>query len=247
MQELGHFEAATMNGYFGLTGTRAPLLPILLSQFLPATIDGVPPRSSLPAMLESHLLRSFNAKYVIAARYDQWVRRLLGRLPGYEKIAGTDAALVYANRDALPRVYFATAINPTPGTIHQGLIENEAALTAAFVEGLPREEELPVGVVRDWSWEHERISVDISAPQGGFLVVSSSYSRDWRVTIDGTPAELRRTNGLITGVRIPVGATRVELEYDARTLRVGLRWAGLGLLTAACVVVWQRASRGGRS
>jgi hypothetical protein len=247
MQELGHFEAATMNGYFGLTGTRAPLLPASLSQYLPAEIDGVPPRRSLPAILGSHLLRSFNAKYVIAARYDQPARRLLGRLPGYEKIAETNVAEVYANRDALPRVYFATAINPRPGTIQRGLIENEAPITAAFVEGLAPEEALPVGVVHGWSWRHERISIDVSAPAGGFLVVSSSYSRDWKVTVDGVAGEPWRTNGLITGVRIPAGATRIELEYDARSLRTGLWLAGLGLVSAAAVVVWQRAGRGRRS
>lgn len=247
MQELGHFEAATMNGYFGLTGTRAPLLPDSFSQYMPVGIDGVPSRSSLPAILGSHLLRSFNTKYVIAARYDQPARRLLGRLPGYEKIAETNVAQVYANRDALPRVYFATAINPKPGTIQRGLIENEAPLTAAFVEGLALEEELPVGVVHGWSWQHERISIDVSAPAGGFLVVSSSYSPDWRVSVDGVAGEPWRTNGVITGVRIPAGATRIELEYDARTLRVGLWLAGLGLITAACVVVWQRASGGRRS
>lgn len=247
MQELGHFEAATMNGYFGLTGTRAPLLPASFSRYLPVEIDGVPSRSSLPALLESHLLRSFNAKFVIAARYDRPARRLLGRLPGYQKIAETDAAEVYANRDALPRVYFATAMNPSPGTVRRGLIENQAPITAAFVRGLAVEEELPVGVVLGWSWRHEQISVDVSAPAGGFLVVSSAHSPDWRVTVDGAAAELWRTNGLITGVRIPAGSTRVLLEYDARSLRTGLWLAGLGLVSAAVVVIWQRAGWGRRS
>jgi hypothetical protein len=247
MQELGLFEAATMNGYFGLTGTRHPLFPKAFSKYLPAGIDGVPRRSSLPALLASHLLRSFNTKYVIAAKYDQTARRLLERLAGYEKIAETNVARVYANRDALPRAYFATAINPRPGTIQGGLIENESPLTSVFVQGMAPEEELPVGVVRSSSWQHERISVEVSAPRGGFLVVSSSFSPGWRVTIDGLPGELRRTNGLITGVRIPQGATRVALDYDARTLRIGLWLAGLGVLTAAGVVVWQRGSGRRRS
>jgi hypothetical protein len=242
LQELGNFESATMNDYFSLTGTRAPLLPASYSKYLPAGVDGLLPPRLLPVILGSHLLRSFNTKYVIAAKYDRPVRRLLDRLPGYDKIAETKMAEVYANRDALPRVYFATSINPPPGTIQRGLIENRAPLTDAFVEGLAHEDELPVGIVQGWSWHHERISVDVSAPRGGFLVVSSSYSPDWRVTIDGAPGELRRTNGLITGVRIPPGASRIELEYDAWTLRAGLWLAGLGLATAAGVVVWQRKS-----
>jgi hypothetical protein len=247
LQELGHFEAATMNGYFGLSGTRAPLLPASFQRYLPAGVDGLLPRDLLPAMLGSHLFRSFNAKYVIAAKYDRPALQLLARLPGYEKSAETEVAEVYANPDALPRVYFATAINPRPGTIERGLVENEAPLTAAFVEGLAREENLPVGIVRDWTWHHERISAQVSAPRGGFLVVSSSYSPDWRATVDGAPAVLWRTNGLITGVWIPPGASRIELGYDAWTLRVGLCLAGLGLVTAGVVVIWQRASGGRRS
>ncbi len=243
MQEFGYFDAATMNGYFALTGSEAPLLPRSVSRFLQAGREGVPSRDRLPAVLGSHLLRSFNVKYVIAAKHDHTVRRLLSRLPGYEKITETKMAEVYANRDALPRVYFATAINPKPGGMQAGLIENRSPLTAAFVGGLGREEELPFGTVRGWSWQHERIAIDVSAVQGGFLVVSSSFSPSWRVTIDGRPGRLWRTNGVITGVRIPPGATRIEMEYDARALRVGLWLAGLGTFMAACVVVWQRTRR----
>jgi len=246
LQELGNFESATMNDYFSLTGTRAPLLPASYSKYLPVGVDGLLPPRLLPAILGSHLLRSFNTKYVIAAKYDRPVRRLLGRLPGYEKITETRIAEVYANRDALPRVYFATAINPPAGTIQRGLIENQAPLTAAFVEGLAHEDELPVGIVDGWSWHHERISIDVSAPRGGFLVVSSSYSPDWRVTVDGVAGELQRTNGLITGLRIPPGASRIELAYDARSLRVGLWLALLGLGVSAGVIFRQQTSSGRR-
>ncbi len=241
LQELGHYESATMNGYFSVTGTRSPLSMEALSEYLPAATHGVPTRSRLPELLESHLLRSLNTKYALVARYDDPMRRLLARLPGYEKVAETEQAEIHANRDALPRVYLAGAIEPAAAGIRRGLIENRAPLRTAFVEGLEPVAGLPNGTVEGWTWQPERIAVEVSVPDGGFLVVSSSFSRHWKVTIDGAPGRLWRTNGLISGVQLPPGASRIELDYDGRPFRLGLALAGAGLVLAAAVAATQRA------
>ncbi len=238
VQELSHFDAATMNGYFALTGTRSPLLSTTRDELFTTTVDGLPRPEALPQLLGSHLLASFNTRYVIAARYDRPARRLLETLPGYRRIEAVGVAEVWENPDALPRVYFATALNPPPGSLHAGLVENLAAPTAAFVDGLSAREPLPVGRVRSWASDHERIHAEVEAPEGGYLVISSSWSRGWKATIDDVPATLQRTNGFVSGLVLPPGAREIELAYDPRALRTGIWLSVPGWLLLAGTLVW---------
>ena len=245
LQELAHFDAATMNGYFALTGTRSPLLSTERDAFFATTVDGRPFPEALPRVLTSHLLASFNTRYVVAARYDRPVRGLLEALPGYRRIGGVGVGEVWENPNALARVYFATALDPTPGGFLAGLGENRAAPTTAFVEGLPARDALPSGRVLGWSSDHERIHAEVEAPEGGYVVIASSWTPDWKATIDGAPATLHRTNGFVSGLVLPRGARAIELVYDGRALRTGLWLSVPGWLLLAGTLV--RLRRGARA
>ncbi len=48
---------------------------------------------------------------------------------------------------------------------------------------------------------------------GSYLVLSDSYSPDWRVSVDGRDAPLLRANGLFRAVPVPVGRHRVVFTY----------------------------------
>jgi hypothetical protein len=236
MQELGLFHSATLAGYDGLTGHRMALTSQRLGGFLPTGAEGLLPRPLLPAFLQSHLMRSYNARYALAAKHDTAVVRLLGQLPGYRRIAETPRALVFDNQDALPRFYFASEVRPFDMDAFRSiLIRNQGPATSALVEGAPaREGARPQGRVRRWNWGQNQVAAAVEAPEGGFLVVSMCYSPDWVATVDGRPAELRITNGAILGLEIPPGGTDVVLRYDPPSFRRGL-W--LALLGAAVWIV----------
>ena len=57
-------------------------------------------------------MRSYNGRYVLVARGDTATLRMLGRSNGYRPVSETPGALVFANADALPRLYFATEVQP---------------------------------------------------------------------------------------------------------------------------------------
>lgn len=82
------------------------------------------------------------------------------------------------------------------------------------------------------------LTVEASAgADGGYLVVLDSYSDDWRVTVDGMPAEMARANGLFRAVRLAPGTHRVEFTYRPRALWVGACISALALLACAGLFV----------
>jgi len=248
LQELGLFNSATMNGYDGLTGAKFALTSRSLQTYLPVNPAGLLPRHLLPQMLRSHLLRAFNAKYVIVAKYDAKGRAWMDSLPEYAAVAETPHARVYANRLALPRVYFATAVHPGDrAEVIRGLWENQKPPTTAFVEGVRLSQAVPVGEVRRVGWDPTRIVAEVLAPQGGFLVFSMSFFPDWKARVDGRPATLLRTNGVLAGVALPPGASLVELEFVSRSLERGAALAVGGVLLGILVTAWIRRAERRRS
>jgi uncharacterized membrane protein YfhO len=73
------------------------------------------------------------------------------------------------------------------------------------------------------------------------LLLNDKYDANWRVTVDGQPADLLRCNFLMRGVQVPVGTHTVEfnfslpnkpLYFTITALAVGILLAGwLWILT----------------
>ncbi len=79
------------------------------------------------------------------------------------------------------------------------------------------------------------ISVQVDAAEGGVLVVGESWHPNWRVTVDGKPAELLRANVAFMGVRLDAGKHDVLYSYRLpATLVAG--WA-ISILTVLGLLV----------
>ena len=66
------------------------------------------------------------------------------------------------------------------------------------------------------------------------LVVSQTYYPGWKATLDGTPAELLRVDGTLTGVAVPAGAHEVRMVFQPASFRTGLAVSliSMGILLA---------------
>lgn len=72
-----------------------------------------------------------------------------------------------------------------------------------------------------------RLVIDAAAAAGGgYLVVLDSYADGWVATVDGTPADLVRANGLFRAVRLHPGRHRVEFSYRPENLVTGTALSG---------------------
>jgi hypothetical protein len=238
LQDLGLFHSATINHYASLTGQRFAMTSMRLRNVLPTEDNGLLPRSMAPLFLASHLMRSFNGRYALVARDDREMNEALLRVGGYAPIGETAHTRVYANADALPRMFFATEVRLfSPEALIRGLVRNQSAATCAFVEDAATEGPLPAARVESSRWNDEQVTGRLSAPAGGFLVVSMNASPDWIARVDGVRRPVQVTNGTLIGIEVPSGARKVELSYAPSSLRHGawLALAGVVLLAGAMV------------
>lgn len=115
------------------------------------------------------------------------------------------------------------------------LYRNERALPRAFVRGaLGRGD--GEGEARLAWWSPNRIEVEAEGP--GLLVLSEVYDPDWRAEVDGQPAEVVRTDGILRGVYLEEGLHRVVFTYWPGGLGPGIALTAAGWVCVAAL--WAR-------
>jgi hypothetical protein len=128
--------------------------------------------------------------------------------------------------------------------------DDETTVTLATAPPVPAGEPCAPGPA--WASIDEdgasRVVVRCTAPAGGaFVVLADSYDPGWRATVDGSPAEILRADGLLRAVRVASGDHEVRFEYAPRAFDAGLTVSlGVaGLLVAANGASWWRRRRTG--
>ena len=107
------------------------------------------------------------------------------------------------------------------------------------VEGLARPVTGAPGTVRrvdPAAIDRETWAVDTAA--GGFLRVGGRFDDGWSATVDGSPVEVHRADGVFRGVVVPPGTSQVVFRYRNPVERTGLLVGGAGLLAVGVLFVW---------
>jgi Bacterial membrane protein YfhO len=86
--------------------------------------------------------------------------------------------------------------------------------------------------------EQTRVEVDVQTAGDGVLVLADPWYPQWKVTVDGRPAELVRVDHAFRGVRVAAGSHRVVFTYEDRALQVGLVVSAVSVLGLAGL--WRR-------
>lgn len=83
----------------------------------------------------------------------------------------------------------------------------------------------------------ERRDVVASCAGRCLLVSSMTFTDDWKVDVDGRPAELLRTDGIFQGVVLTRGSHAISFHYEPAPARIGLliSIASMAALIALCV------------
>jgi len=89
----------------------------------------------------------------------------------------------------------------------------------------------------------QRLVVETRSAAPGFLVVSEVAYPGWTAAVDGAPASILRTNGVLRGLALAAGAHHVEFVYRPLSVRLGLALAGTTLLAFAAAGLWGAARR----
>ena len=117
--------------------------------------------------------------------------------------------------------------------------EGELAFEAMDIVSLPASDyvgRVEALAANGWSPRiaNDRVYGRCTAPADGVLQLSIPWSKGWRATINGTPAELKRCGGMYMGLELKEGEWDVELRYETPYLRAGIFATLIGaVLTAA--------------
>ena len=167
------------------------------------------------------------------------------------RIVERDAWFLLWERQAPPlaRMQYEVDMVPDAGErvarLRAGYPLLERAIVERPVEGLARPSAPPQVQVQER--EQTRVRVSVRGDADGLLVLADPWYPQWRVRVDGRPAELLRVDHAFRGVRVPAGSHEVVFSYEDRAMRLGV---GLALATGLALAgawAWRqrRALRGG--
>lgn len=79
----------------------------------------------------------------------------------------------------------------------------------------------------------EHIVVHLETASPGVTVITDTFDRGWKATLDGIPWPILRANGAFRGIATPAGKHEIVLRYDPVSLRLG---QSLSLATLAALL-----------
>jgi hypothetical protein len=93
------------------------------------------------------------------------------------------------------------------------------------------------GVVRGVRETANTATIDVESFGQGFLVMSVTPHKYWRVRVDGTPAEPIVTNIGYQGIMVTPGKHRVEMRYRNEIVRLGMLISGAAVTVLLLIAV----------
>jgi hypothetical protein len=198
----------------------------------------------MDALLQNtRLLNLAGVKYILTAREEpeEWWHNTL------RKAYSEEGLNIYENLDVMPRAFLvhqaeapgsdeailAQLIGEEFDLSSSILLENESAL--ARLENMARESS-PVerrDEVKIIEYDANRVLIETTSSQAGFLFLSDAYYPGWRARLDGQEETVYRADYLFRAVLVPPGQHSVEFTFDPVAFKIGL---AVALSTVAALV-----------
>jgi len=139
-------------------------------------------------------------------------------------------AIEVAPRDDMAKVL----LDPRHDPLKIALVEHDIPLT-------PLSDPAPhlVESARILQSSPNRLTLDVTTPMEGILVVSQSYHPGWKAFIDNKQIPTFLADGMLCGIKVPTGSNRIELHYKPKWQWIGLYTSCIGLIAwtvALCVM-----------
>lgn len=168
----------------------------------------------------------------LMAMSNAWYRTVFNQFAEEEQQAGGDlrqlVPVAFVEHPHQPRYYFADTIVSVPGRgeFVQRMLSQTFSSSVAFISGPAFEPAR--GTVNHVRETANDAFLDVTTAGRGFLVMSVTPHKYWRVTIDGTPAASITTNLGYQGMIVPQGRHRVAMTYRNPLIPIG---AGISIVT----------------
>ncbi len=86
--------------------------------------------------------------------------------------------------------------------------------------------------------EPQRVELTAVLKSPGLVVVADQFYPGWKVSVDGQPAEILRTNRAMRGVALPAGTHQLVFRYEPLSFQLGLVLSVLGLTALLSLIGW---------
>ena len=180
--------------------------------------------------------------------------------PGPHAIAGRAPIIradldVYSHPEAWPRAFFTdrVAVYGTPADFAGLVGTGDGRPFAAFQAGTTGMSDLPTDQVsrtivpaHDYRLTPNTTTFTLEVPHAGLAVLSETYyPGDFKVTVDGQPAEYFRVNHAFKAVRLGTpGRHVISFQYWPHRFTLSLWWSATGGLLLAAGGAWQMRRAG---
>jgi len=162
-----------------------------------------------------------------------------------------DDVVVLENPAALPRAYYVPrleVVRDAPAVLARLASPTHEPRQVALIEEPPPDgflgSEPPGQGTVSLVDRSERVTLDVTATQPGFVVLTDQYYPGWTATVDGVPTPILRANYAFRAVHVPAGRTVVEFRYRPRSVWLGAVISLTTLAGIAAVVAWRMRRRG---
>lgn len=199
------------------------------------------------------LLDMLNMRYMITANPIPESERWRAVWRGSDRTG--EPRLVYENMQAFPRVYFvddyrlAERSQALPLLLDNAVDLSRTAILDEPPAPAPVSREGSTARITKFSFNEIHVEASVAAPC--IMVLSEVYYPRWRVTVDGEPGNILRTNYILRSVALPAGAHTLVFQYDAGHIKkyflislVTFLVLSIILLTAGGLrskVIWKRS------
>ena len=87
----------------------------------------------------------------------------------------------------------------------------------------------------------QRVVLRADLRRPGLVILADTYYPGWRLTIDGEPAEIIRTNRMMRGAAVGSGSHELVYTYEPGSFRIGCIGTAAGLAALVVLVGWSIA------
>ena len=190
---------------------------------------------------EHRVLSVGGVKYLLTVRKP----RVVESAAPYRYVQIDNRVAIYENLEALPRARFVAAAR----FAHDG---ERAAQMLLSPEYDPRRSVIVTGAGNNLesttsrgaggsiTWlldEPERVSIQLDAPQSGYLVLSDTHAPGWEATLDGAPTPILKADVIYRAVAVSAGRHTIEFVYRPALFYWGALVSGLSAIVILLIAL----------
>jgi hypothetical protein len=173
---------------------------------------------------QSPVLDAMNVKYVVTGSKGAG---LLAATPRFRHAASLPLGLeLFENLSAMPRFFlvhdavYANSLKETRRLIADGVVDlHRSAITDRPVSLRAGQ---GVDEVQTLDYQPGWLQLKVSTQQPALLVLAESYYPGWLAWVDGTPAEIYRTDIAFRAISVPAGTHTVRMEFRPVILPISI-------------------------